>query len=44
MENSYKKTLTLGEPKELIDLYYKIELLSLIRGIIYEHYLNKGLL
>lgn len=31
------------EHKELLDLYYKIELMYFVKGLIYDYYASKGL-
>jgi hypothetical protein len=35
---------TKRDAKELIDLYHKIELMSFVKGILYEHYVSQGTL
>lgn len=34
---------TKRDRKELIDLYYKIELMFFVKGLLYEYYVSKGL-
>lgn len=43
MDNQIDEINVLRDHKELIALTYKMELMSFLNGLLYEHYTSKGL-